>query len=217
MTMEEHRVPTTRTARVQSAGNLTTADEVWMVVHGYGQLAADFLLPFTAIADDTRAVVAPEALNKFYKEASGAARRERRTVGATWMTREDRDAEIADYIAYLDAVAAQFGRGRPLTVLGFSQGVSTLLRWVTRGAHPVARVIVWAGEIPADVDLTASRDRFPADGVEIVLGSVDEYATWIDLDGMTRRLDEAQIPARVQIFDGGHRLDRVTLLSLISQ
>jgi predicted esterase len=188
-----------------------------MVVHGYGQLAAEFLLPFAAVADETRAVVAPEALNKFYKEANGTATGGRRTVGATWMTREDRDAEIADYVSYLDAVAEHFARGRPLTVLGFSQGVSTLMRWIARGAHPVARVIIWAGEIPADVDLAASRDRFPADGVDVVIGSVDEYATWINLDDVKRRLDDAQIPVQVRIFDGGHRLDRVTLLSLISQ
>lgn len=217
MTVEEHRLPTTRTARVQSVGDLAAADEVWMVLHGFGQLAADFLLPFGAIAGAARAIVAPEALNKFYHVSSATGQRDGRRVGATWMTREDRDAEIADYVTYLDAVAETFGRGRPLTVLGFSQGVSTLMRWIARGSHPVARVIVWAGEIPADVDLVAERARFPADGVEVVIGSVDEYATWINLDGIKRRFEDAAIPLRVQIFDGGHRLDRVTLLSLVSQ
>ncbi len=215
--MDEHRVATTRSARVKSMGALAHADEVWMVLHGYGQLAADFIMPFKAIAGATRAVVAPEALNKFYREKGGTTGHGGRPVGATWMTREDREAEIDDYIAYLDAVAGQMGRGRPLTVLGFSQGVSTLLRWVTRGTQFVHRVIVWAGEIPADVDLVEHRKRFPADGVDVVIGSVDEYATWINLDEMKRRFDAAQIPLRVQLFDGGHRLDRMTLLSLVSR
>jgi hypothetical protein len=37
------------------------------------------------------------------------------------MTREDREADIADYVAYLDTVAAELARGRPLTVLGFAR------------------------------------------------------------------------------------------------
>ncbi len=105
MTMEEHRLSTTRTARVQCVGDLEAADEVWMVLHGFGQLASDFLLPFTAIAGPTRAIVAPEALNKFYHVSGETGRRDGRRVGATWMTREDRDVEIDDYVTYLDNVA----------------------------------------------------------------------------------------------------------------
>lgn len=212
--MQQHRVSTPRTARVQSLGDVDGARELWIVLHGYGQLAADFLAPFKAIAGPERAIVAPEALNRFYREAAGSSGHAGRPVGATWMTREDRDAEIADYVWYLDNVAAHFRAGRPLTVLGFSQGVSTLLRWVTTGCTPVDRVIAWAGELPADVDLAAHRARLGADGLDFVIGSVDEYASWIDLEGTKVRLAAAEIPYRVHLFDGGHRLDRKTLLAL---
>ena len=212
--MQEHRIAVTRTARVQSVGDLDNARELWVVIHGFGQLAADFVTPFTAIAGPDRAIIAPEALNRFYREKESSAGHAGRPVGATWMTREDRQAEIADYVAYLDTVALQLGRGRPLTVLGFSQGVSTLMRWVALGSTPVARVIAWAGELPADVDLQAHRARIPASGMDIVIGSVDEYATWINLDSVKARLELAAIPHRVHIFDGGHRIDRGTLLEL---
>lgn len=215
--MQEHRVRTARSARVQSLGDVDGAEEVWIVIHGYGQLSADFIVPFKAIAGAQRAVLAPEALNRFYREREGSSGGHAgRPVGATWMTREDREADIADYVEYLDAVAAQLVRGRPLTVLGFSQGVSTLLRWVASGATTARRVIAWAGELPADVDLVAHRHQFPAQGIDVVIGSVDEYATWINLDGLKRRLDEAGIPHHVHLFDGGHRLDRATLLSLVA-
>ena len=91
--MQEHRVATTRLARVQSLGDVAGAAELWIVLHGYGQLAADFLAPFKAIAGADRAVLAPEALNRFYKERDSSAGHAGRPVGATWMTREDRDAE----------------------------------------------------------------------------------------------------------------------------
>ncbi|MBK6489742.1 MAG: esterase [Gemmatimonadetes bacterium] len=213
--MREHRIQTARSARVQSLGDVDGAQEVWLVIHGYGQLASDFIAPFDAIAGPGRAVLAPEALNRFYREREGGAGGHAgRPVGATWMTREDREADIADYVAYLDTVAAELARGRPLTVLGFSQGVSTLLRWVALGATPVQRVVAWAGELPADVDLLERRDRFSASGLDVVIGSVDEYATWINLDGLKRRLHAAAIPHRVHLFDGGHRLDRATLVTL---
>lgn len=212
--MQTRRVNTTRRARVQTLGDLDSARDVWIVLHGFGQLASDFLAPFAPIATDGRAIIAPEALNRFYREKESSSGHAGRPVGATWMTREDRQAEIADYVAYLDTVALQLGRGRPLTVLGFSQGVSTLMRWVALGSTPVARVIAWAGELPADVDLQAHRARIPASGMDIVIGSVDEYATWINLDSVKARLDLAAIPHRVHIFDGGHRIDRGTLLEL---
>lgn len=212
-----HHLVVRRSARVHSLGNLEGASELWIVLHGYGQLAADFIAPFGAIAGEARAVVAPEALNRFYRDRESKGGHVGRPVGATWMTREDRDAEIDDYIAYLDAVASQWGAGRPLTVLGFSQGVSTLLRWVTRGQAAAARVVAWAGELPADVDLVAHRPRFPAAGLDLVMGSVDEYHSWINLDGVKQRLDDAALPYRLHVFDGGHRLDRRTLLSLAGE
>ncbi|MBK6454961.1 MAG: hypothetical protein IPF87_02575 [Gemmatimonadetes bacterium] len=210
----EHRVVTPRSARVRSLGNLATAREVWVVLHGYGQLAADFLVPFGGIADDTRAIVAPEALNRFYSGKETGGGHPGRPVGATWMTREDRDAEIADYIGYLDRVVEQLADGRPIIALGFSQGVPTLLRWVTRGTTQASRVIAWAGELPGDVDLAATRHRFPPDGLDLVLGSRDEYLPWINLEAVRRRLDDSALPFRVHEFDGGHRLDRRTLATL---
>ncbi len=76
------------------------------------------------------------------------------------MTREDRRAEIADQIAYLDALhdhvrpPASASRVR-LRVFGFSQGVATVGRWVVRGRRVRAdEVILWAGAFPPDVDLS---------------------------------------------------------------
>ncbi|MCC6931512.1 MAG: hypothetical protein IT359_21160 [Gemmatimonadaceae bacterium] len=210
----EHLLHVTRTARIRSLGDPATARDVWVVLHGYGQLAADFLQPFRAVAGADCAVLAPEALNRFYTGKETGGGHAGRPVGATWMTREDRDNEIADYVAYLDTVVAQLAGTRPVTALGFSQGVPTLLRWVTMGTTPAARVIVWAGEIPADLDLVAARQRFPDHGIDVAYGTRDEYLPWINLDAMRARLAEAQLPMREFPFDGGHRLDRRTLLAL---
>ncbi|MEO7965722.1 MAG: esterase, partial [Gemmatimonadaceae bacterium] len=125
--MQEHRITVSRRARFQVLGDLDTASEVWIVLHGYGQLAAEFLPPFAPIVSESRAVVAPEALNRYYKEKAGEQSHSETPVGATWMTREDREAEIADYVDFLDAVADRVaGDHKRIVALGFSQGVATV-------------------------------------------------------------------------------------------
>ena len=141
--MDEHRLTAPRTARYFTLGSDAAAlGEVWFVLHGYGQLAARFLTGFAPIDDGTRLVVAPEALSRFYVDHAN------RKVGASWMTREDRLAEIDDYVRYLDAVRAEVLRdGTPrqssVHVLGFSQGAAAAARWTASGAGPVDRLVLW--------------------------------------------------------------------------
>ena len=46
----------------------TGVREVWFVLHGFGQLSPYFIRHFGVLADGTRLIVAPEALNRFYLE-----------------------------------------------------------------------------------------------------------------------------------------------------
>jgi len=129
--MQEHTFNTPRTARYFTIGSLEKAGEMWIVCHGYGQLASRFLERFRPIADDQRCVVAPEGLSRFYLSESAAERR----VGASWMTKEDRLHEIDDYVRYLDALHDHVATGKDKVIaLGFSQGSATACRWVVLGA-----------------------------------------------------------------------------------
>jgi len=209
--VQEHRITTVRRARYYTdGGGAEPLPESWIVLHGFTQLAGTFITYFADIATPERLVVAPEALNRYYlnRESSGSAAAAK--VGATWMTREDRENEIADYVDFLDAVHAETSAGADrVTVLGFSQGVTTACRWLTRGHARVHRLVAWAGQLPPDVDLAPLRD-LPG-GLAVVVGSRDEYASWIDEGNHVARLDEAGVPYEVVTFEGGHRLDRETL------
>jgi len=128
--VEEHHLSVPRSARYFTIGaDPRTAREIWFVFHGYGQLAGRFLRHFVSLDDGQRAVVAAEGLSRFYLESDA-----RDKVGASWMTREDRLAEIDDYVHYLDVVFAEVTRERPpaggIHVLGFSQGTATASRWL---------------------------------------------------------------------------------------
>jgi len=215
----EHHLAVTRTARYATLGEpAPELREVWFACHGYGQLAARFIRHFTGLADGTRLIVAPEALSRFYLAPAAAIHTDAR-VGATWMTRDDRETEIADYVAYLDAlyshVFARVERAAVrVRVLGFSQGAATAARWVTHGAVRADHLILWAGALPPDIDLDAVRPALDALRLSLVFGDGDEYATPELVAAEEARLRRHGIRYSRVPFGGGHRLDAHVLARL---
>jgi predicted esterase len=212
--MQEHHFSTSRSARYFTLGSPEHAAELWLVCHGYGQLASRFLERFRPLETERRCIVAPEGLSRFYLTESPAERR----VGASWMTREDRLHEIDDYVRYLDALYAQIvPRGARVTALGFSQGTATVCRWTALGSARVDRLIVWGGEVPPDLDLADARvgERLRASGLTLVFGSGDQFFTPKIIAATEARLREHKIPYELVPFEGGHEIDDATLRGLI--
>jgi predicted esterase len=202
--MIERHVSVPRTARFFTLGDEhASAADVWFGLHGYGQLAERFLRHFAALDDGTRRIVGPEGLSRFYLESGRNDK-----IGASWMTREDRLTEIADYVRYLDAVYATVGAGvaRQVTVLGFSQGTATAARWLTQGSAQAHRLILWGGEVPPDLDLAAARERWSGTEVTLVAGSTDQFITPKVLARDESRLREHGIACQVERFEGGHEI-----------
>jgi predicted esterase len=195
---------------------------VWIVLHGYSQLAADFIRYFGDLANDETLVVAPEALNRFYTISADAAPARDRPVGATWMTREDRASEIADYVEYLDAlyeeVAAGPARdGAQVNVVGFSQGAATATRWITHGKSHLHRLVLWGGLTPPETDFSRGHASLRNTRVTIVLGARDHYVTKEMLAAEKSRLEAAGIPHDVIPFDGGHVVSRSVFPQLAAE
>lgn len=209
MTVEK-RICIQRAARYFVAGDLEgPLDEVWFVLHGYGQLAAEFLEGFAHLHRPGRRFVAPEGISRFYRAGT------RGEVGASWMTRIGREDEIADYVAYLDGVYAEVlgsgsANGVRVVALGFSQGSATVLRWAALGKARVERLVSWAGDVPPDLDLE------PLVGKQLtrVAGTRDGFLDDERLEREGARLDAAGVAHELLRFEGGHRLDRETLAGL---
>jgi len=206
--VSERHISVARTARYFVLGVRARAADVWFVCHGYGQLAARFLKRFEPIAEGPRLVVAPEGLSRFYV---GSGERRDQPVGATWMTREDRLNEIADYVKYLDAVYADVVGDGPapgrVRALGFSQGAATASRWAALGTARLDELVLWGGELPPDLDLAAAAARLAGLRITLVAGTQDEYITPKVLAGMERRLREQGIPFQTHVFEGGHEIE----------
>jgi predicted esterase len=211
----EHQLAVTRTARYQQLGELSAATRrVWFVAHGYGQLAAYFVRHFAHLveADPQLVVVAPEGLSRFYLAGTGGR------VGATWMTKEDRLAEIDDYVAYLNQLAANIlTRAAPeaaVTVLGFSQGAATVGRWLARANFRPVRLMLWAGAFPSDMDFTVATRLLRGLPITLVCGTEDEFIREEDLRKQQEFLRRLGVEPTLVRFAGPHTLDRATLTTL---
>jgi len=217
--MREHHIEVPRTARYHVAGDPGPATrDLWFVCHGYGQLARLFLRHFEPLAAGHRAIIAPEALSRFYLEDPEGGHADAR-VGATWMTREDRLTEIADYVRYLDAVHAEVAGAIPhadrrVVVLGFSQGAATACRWVTGGRIQPHELVLWGERLPHDLDLAAHAGALRAVRLTFVVGLEDPYVSREAVAEQEALLTAQGVPYRLLTFEGGHRMDAATLVRL---
>lgn len=216
MDIKEQHISVSRTARYYRLGELShETRHVWFVLHGHGQLARRFIRRFDGIASAQTVVVAPEALSRFYADTTY------NQIGATWMTREDRDHEISDYVNYLNALYDQLldiTNRDTLTihVLGFSQGAATACRWVTAGHIHCDKLVLWAGFFPKGLREIVDPQRLTTVMVTYVYGRQDEYIEKLsDPDEYINRIRQDVPPLTVVPFDGGHVVERAVLQQLL--
>jgi predicted esterase len=217
--VQEHHIGVQRTARYYVlGGDVAAPQEIWVVCHGYAQLARYFLRAFEPLNDGTRTIVAPEALNRYYFETAPGVHGRDARVAATWMTREDRDHEITDYTAYLDALAARLRQGSAARVeariiaLGFSQGAATVSRWVARGVTDVADIVLWGSSVAHDLELRP--DLFRGARLTLALGDADQHISEQRVEREGRRLRDAGLQYRLLRYNGGHRIEPAALAAL---
>lgn len=208
----EFRVP--KTARYYTLGEVSqNVKHVWWVCHGYGQLARYFLKHFKPLADEHRLIVAPEGLSRFYLDRGEWTR-----VGASWMTREDRFAEIVDHVAYLnllfDHITEHLGPNVVHHTLGFSQGTATVWRWINSGHVRPRSICLWAGTLPPEAENIQDIDEL---NLKVVYGTQDEYINEERMQTVYNILDRLRKPYHVQTFEGGHTIDKATLQHVVEE
>lgn len=182
------------------------AEHVWYCLHGYGQLAPYFIRKFHSLADRVRIIV-PEGLHRFYLEGSSGR------VGASWMTKEDRETDIQNQVTYLDAVFAATRRTeitQKVTVLGFSQGAATAGRWIDQGKVTADYLINWCGMFPEDVDISIREERWAPLRFIDVQGDQDPYRKDERYHSLAQQIGPQQAVESF-LFQGGHQILSQTL------
>lgn len=186
--------------------------EVWIVCHGQGQLAARFLSRFLPLEREDRLFIAPEALSRYYvTPPKGGPNPANAPIGASWMTSEDREREIEDYVRYLDSlhdeIFSKVARKKiRLWVLGFSQGTATAARWVARGKVDPDRVVLWSGMVPPELNAESAASLARRAPLTVVFGRNDEFASPELIAAQEARVKELRVPHETMRFDGGHEI-----------
>lgn len=206
-------------ARYYKSGDVNEATRsIWIVMHGYGQLAQYFIRNFAILEAHNICVIAPEGLSRFYLEdVSARTKTGNNRVGASWMTRENRQMDIDNYITFLNAIHEKELRNTniPVTILGFSQGAATASRWAMTGTFRFSRLILWAGIFPPDMDLSASKERLAKKEVYVVYGTRDPFLTDDRFAEMNQLSEKLGVTPSVVAFDGEHKINEEALLKLI--
>lgn len=188
--------------------------EIWLVLHGYGQLAEFFLRKFRPFFDPSRLFVAPEGINRSYREGFSGR------VGANWMTKHQRETDIINGMNYLNAVAGNvlktYGEKPEINVLGFSQGAATVSRWVVQSPLPIQKLVLWGGALAVDLDKQKLQEK--AKNLHLILATGDNDPL-ITPDKMKEHLDHVGTFAFRKLsnftYTGGHDLDGQLLYQII--
>jgi predicted esterase len=186
--------------------------EIWLILHGYGQLAEFFLRKFQGFDSADRLFIAPEGTN--YGYLNGFAGR----VGANWMTKHEREIAIQNNHNYLDllmqSLLSKYQETPKINLLGFSQGAATATRWASRWIGQVDQLVLWAGGFAQDMILKDAREKFSKTKLTLVLGDKDEFITPESIEIQHELTENLGQEVKKLTFRGGHEID-IEMLSKI--
>ena len=200
-----YKIRTEKTGHFFMHGSVTDQTRyVWICLHGYGGLGKYFIRHFEFLDPAQNLVIVPEGMNRFYIDE------QHERAAAHWMTREDRLDEIADYVDFLESLRTKLSWDKnpahKIIYVGFSQGVSTLIRWLNV-IHPRADYIqLWAGRLPEDILYDHSRAYFEKSKIHFFIGDQDEYINESERNNIDSLITNTGIKPELHVFPGDHRI-----------
>lgn len=189
--------------------------EVWIVLHGYGQLAEFFIRKFIPFSSPNQLFIAPEGTNHAYlQEFQGR-------VGANWMTSYNRETAIANNHRFLnqliEELLSKFTQLPRIHLLGFSQGAATATRWASEWSGTIDSLVLWGGGFAHDIELNLAKQKFVHTAVFLVYGTEDKLIT----EESKKRQEELLLtlgkPSNVLTFDGGHEINPSLLEKILNK
>ncbi|PCJ24327.1 MAG: phospholipase [Flavobacteriales bacterium] len=196
---KKHNISVSKTATYYTLGNTDSAKTIWFVLHGYGYSAEYFIKKFEPILNDNTAIVAPEGLSKFYLNGVGVDGK----VGASWMTKENREEEIEDYVNYLNQlyeVIVKKNSDVKINIFGFSQGGATASRWIANGQIKCNNFILWCGVFPDDMNFETITNI----NTFFLYGDNDEFVTKERVAQQKELISNSGLDIKTTVFKGKH-------------
>jgi len=212
MTVNEHSIRIEKQVRYFTLGNPEKATQLFVVLHGYGQLPNYFIEKFRGL-DESIFVVALEGLHRFYLLGSSGR------VGASWMTKEARQNDIEDNQNYLKQVISEFSDNKNFqksTLLGFSQGGATAARFVFNQLNSIDHLILWASIFPPDLLMENEIKSSINQSLKrtFVVGNEDEFFNDTAQRELIAFYEEKDF--EIHSFKGRHDIDLKTLKTILA-
>jgi predicted esterase len=204
---ESKNISTTRTARYYTAGTVNEKTKnIWLVLHGYAMNSEEFIKQFQPFVDKGDYIIAPEALSRFYTKGFFGP------VGASWMTKDDRESEIKDYTEYLDKVYVaeilpHLNKGITVHLLGFSQGSTTMCRYISYAPNHFDYLWVCAGDVPDDLDWDNLNRLLEKGKMHLIVGLQDPLIPQDRFEQLYERMKQRSATYKLHTFDGVHEID----------
>jgi len=182
---------------------------VWFVCHGLGFLSRYFIQYFNELNSDENYIIAPQAQAKQYLNGKF------KHVGASWLTKENTAFEIKNVLNYLDSVYQNeyIPETAKLNILGYSQGVSIVTRWIAKRNINCNSLFLYAGKVPHEF---TDKDFEHIKNIKFIIGDKDEYVTPGILNIEKNYLDSI-FNKRIEYitFDGTHEMKRKLINELV--
>lgn len=194
-----------RTTHPYETLNQWTADtkQVWVVFHGIGYLSRYFLRHFQHLDPGENYIIAPQAPSLYYLDQTYTH------IGASWLTRENTGIYMENLLQLLDELYLKEGlkTAPSLVLMGYSQGVSVLSRWIAARKIKCERLVLYAGKVPDELN-PGDFEHLPSETpVEFFLGDKDPFVTGEDRIMLKNRMT-LLFGERLQLkeYSGGHKL-----------
>ncbi|MFT6879762.1 MAG: putative esterase [Arcticibacterium sp.] len=216
--MNYQKIKVERTARYIVLGEITSRTKnIWMCFHGYGQLASFFAKKFEPFIDEETCFIIPEGISRFY--IHGKYER----VGASWLTRDMKEEEAAESLAFINNVYASVVahidlKYVKLHAFGFSQGCAMACRWLNQLDQKAQTFIIWAGFFAKGISDIIEISKLKSTKMFYVYGSKDEFLISNPeiKDQMLRDL-KGHLETEIISFDGEHRVEIPVLREIMKK
>lgn len=209
-----HNIAVTKTARYFLSKPREIPTRILIACHGYAQGAAAFFEEIIEAIPPDVLLVAPEGLSRFYRRGFAGE------VVASWMTAEDRLNEIVDHCAYLDQLVTELHQtypGLPVMVMGFSQGVATVCRWVAQSVQSrFDAMILWAGT-PPEPSYMEVLDQKVVGQIHWIAGTSDVFISDEKIATLSNYFRNLTPKSEIHTFEGGHHMDVPLLREILTQ
>lgn len=191
---------------------LNTIDKnqnIWFACHGIGQLSHYFLNNFLNIRKEKNYIIAPQAPSKYYQST------QTKRVGACWLTKENTQLEQHNIFRYFDEILNQEKPVTPNIFMGFSQGVSVMLRYLAYKKLNLNDIVIMSGKIPEELNKSDFNFLSEKTRVWLSYGLNDPLLNEELIDIETNKSKQL-FGKRVNVitFNGKHEINQKLILNL---